>query len=491
VADRFDRFTPRAQRVLQLSQEEARLLGHSYVGAEHLLLALVREGNNAPAQALGDLGANLKQLTEAVEFILTRDGRSSTEPGLAPSAKQAIELAIDEARRRKHKSIGPEHLLLGLLRDSGGIAVDILATLGVDREALGTRIAPLLGRVPPGMRRRIQQESEADTTEAEPEEQESPPTPTERSRPGARMDDFTERARTVLQLAQEEAQRFSHNYIGTEHILLGLLREGKGVAARALESQGTSLDQCRTAVEFIIGHGDRKVTGDIGLTPRAKRVLELAIQEARRLNHHYIGTEHLLLGLIREGEGIAAGMLQSQGLTLNTLRRRVIEMLNQSSTSRRGIPPLTDTPEPPTPTERQQRVARFFDEVLAGGKCELLDKILRPTAASSVSARPGRVRDEVEALRAAFPDLQVVLDEQFGDRDRLVTRWTAHGTHLGDYSGIPATGREVVFGGVHIHHFASGGSQSVESIWHQIDRQAILDRITAPDPPEASVETAE
>src|SRR5206468_10609968 len=114
---------------------------------------------------------------------------------------------------------------------------------------------------------------------------------------------FTEHARKVLSLAQEEAQRFQHNYIGTEHLLLGLVREGEGVAGKVLTSLGVDLEKVRKAVENIIGRGDRIVLGEIGLTPRAKKVIELAVDEARRLNHDYIGTEHLLLGLIREGNG--------------------------------------------------------------------------------------------------------------------------------------------------------------------------------------------
>src|SRR5438045_2283289 len=131
-----------------------------------------------------------------------------------------------------------------------------------------------------------------------------------------RFDKFTERARKVLQLAQEEAKRFNHNYIGTEHILLGLVREGDGVAARVLNNLGLDLHKVGSAVEFVIGRGERPEMGEIGLTPRAKRVIELAVEEARRLNHHYIGTEHLLLGLLREGEGIAAGILEGLGLSL-------------------------------------------------------------------------------------------------------------------------------------------------------------------------------
>src|SRR6202030_1761348 len=136
-----------------------------------------------------------------------------------------------------------------------------------------------------------------------------------------RFDKFTERSRKVLSLAQEEAQRFQHNYIGTEHLLLGLVREGEGVAAKVLQNLGVKLPKVRSEVENIIGRGDRIVLGEIGLTPRSKKVIELAVDEARRLNHQYIGTEHLLLGLVREGEGIAAGVLANFGIRLEQVRK--------------------------------------------------------------------------------------------------------------------------------------------------------------------------
>lgn len=144
-----------------------------------------------------------------------------------------------------------------------------------------------------------------------------------------RFNRFTKRAMKVIQLAQEEAQRFQHNYIGTEHLLLGLVREGEGVAAKVLSNLGVELNKVRSAVESIIGRGDRVVLGEIGLTPRAKKVIELAVDEARRLNHHFIGTEHLLLGLMREGEGIGAGVLESFGLSLQQVRAQTIQVLNE------------------------------------------------------------------------------------------------------------------------------------------------------------------
>jgi hypothetical protein len=142
-----------------------------------------------------------------------------------------------------------------------------------------------------------------------------------------RFDKFTERARRVLTLAQEEAQRFNHNYIGTEHLLLGLVREGDGVAAKVLIQLGTELNKVRAQVDTIIGRGERAVAGEVGLTPRAKKVFELAVDEARRLNHRYIGTEHLLLGLVREGEGVAAGVLESLGVDLERVRAETERLL--------------------------------------------------------------------------------------------------------------------------------------------------------------------
>jgi ATP-dependent Clp protease ATP-binding subunit ClpC len=152
----------------------------------------------------------------------------------------------------------------------------------------------------------------------------------------SRFEKFSERARRVLSLAQEEAQRFNHNYIGTEHILLGLVRENEGTAAKVLGGLGTELNKIRSAVEFIIGKGDTAASGEIGLTPRAKKVIELAVDEARRLNHHYIGTEHLLIGLMREGEGVAAGVLESLGVTLDKVRGETNSVLNKGARSSKG-----------------------------------------------------------------------------------------------------------------------------------------------------------
>jgi ATP-dependent Clp protease ATP-binding subunit ClpC len=143
---------------------------------------------------------------------------------------------------------------------------------------------------------------------------------------------FTDRARRVVVLAQEEARMLNHDYIGTEHILLGLVREGEGVAAMALESLDISLADIRGQVEQIIGQGEAAPVGHIPFTPRAKKVLELALREALQLGHDYIGTEHILLGLVREGEGVAAQVLVALGADLERVRQAVLELLEGFTT---------------------------------------------------------------------------------------------------------------------------------------------------------------
>ena len=153
--------------------------------------------------------------------------------------------------------------------------------------------------------------------------------------PGHVFERFTDRARRVVVLAQEEARLLDHNYIGTEHLLLGLINEGEGIAAQALGALDVSLERVRHDVEEIIGRGEAETAAraHIPFTPRAKKVLELSLREALQLGHNYIGTEHILLGLVREGEGVAAKVLEKLGADLARVRETVIELLPGSSES--------------------------------------------------------------------------------------------------------------------------------------------------------------
>ena len=160
----------------------------------------------------------------------------------------------------------------------------------------------------------------------------------------SRFEKFSERARRVLTLAQEEAEQLNHNYIDTEHILLGLIREEGGVGAKVLTNLGVALSKVRSAVEFIISRGETLATGDTGLTPRAKRVIELCIDEARNLGHNYIGTEHLLLGLLREGGGVAATVLESFSITLERARAEIVRIFSEGIPKSRLVRSAARTP---------------------------------------------------------------------------------------------------------------------------------------------------
>ncbi len=174
---------------------------------------------------------------------------------------------------------------------------------------------------------------------------------------------FTDRARRVVVLAQEEARMLDHNWIGTEHILLGLVHEGEGVAAKALISLGISLAAMRQAVEDIIGRGTEPPSGHIPFTPRSKKVLELSLREALSLGSDYIGTEHVLLALLREGDGVGAQILVGAGVDLNRARQQVINLLrggreDDAPLPSVPVPPLTVSAPPPGPG-LESRLASF------------------------------------------------------------------------------------------------------------------------------------
>src|SRR5688500_9495926 len=323
----FDRFNDRAKRVLALAQDEAIRFNHNYIGTEHLLLGLVREGEGVAAKALVDsLGIDLSQIRRSVESIIGR-GPSTMSPSeivLAPQTKQVINNAIDEARKLGHSHVGTEQLLLGIVRQGESTATKVLASAGVELEKVRHQVIAVVGQ--------------RGSAAAPP-----PPAAPTASAFGAftgPFERFNDRAKRVLAFAQDEAIHLKHNYIGTEHLLLGLVREGESVAAKVLNALGVELSKVRTAVEFIIGPGDAanmpSPPNELTISPRTKKVIEFAIDEARKLNHRFVGPEHLLLGLVREGQGIASGVLESFGVGLEKIRQQVLATLGK------------DVPEPAT-----------------------------------------------------------------------------------------------------------------------------------------------
>ena len=235
-------------------------------------------------------------------------------------AKQVLVLAEEEARRLNHSYIGTEHLLLALVQGGQGIAAAVLEGQGVKldnlREAIGALADEGEPEQPEGGREEGRDVSDRPWGRGE----------TFRAERG-RFGKFTARAKKVLVLAEEEARDLNHRHIGTEHLLLGLVREGKGLGGEILGLSGVELDKVRSAIGYLLGRGDAPVTGDMNLTPRVKRVLELAVDESRLRQVNYVGTEHLLLGLLREGEGIAAGVLASLDVEVDQVRNAVQQHL--------------------------------------------------------------------------------------------------------------------------------------------------------------------
>lgn len=293
---------------MELAQEEAHRLQHDYVGTEHILLGLMCD--ERVAQRFQRLNLDLEKLRAAIIDLVGRGDHEGT--GTLPlneEAQQAVAQVQDLANRLGPLQVEPQHLMMVLLHMPSCIAHRVLIHLNASPPHLAMQMSSATVRTT--------------STTATASAQHNP------SRD--RFDKFTDRACQVLSCAQEEAQRFQHNYIGTEHLLLGLIRVEDGVAARVLHGLGVELERVRRGVEFIIGRGDRIVLGEIGLTPRAKKVIELSVDESRRLGHRYIGTEHILLGLVREGEGIAAGVLQSLGVNLARVLQKTLEVLESES----------------------------------------------------------------------------------------------------------------------------------------------------------------
>jgi ATP-dependent Clp protease ATP-binding subunit ClpA len=362
----FERFTEKAINVIMLAQEEAKRLGHNFVGTEQILLGLIGEGTGIGAKALKSFGVNLKDARAVVEKIIHRgSGYVAAEIPFTPRAKRVLELSWEEARQLGHNFIGTEHLLLGIIREGEGVAARVLEQLGVDLTKVRRQVIRLLGEAgidltakpverqisplapPKGaldllLKRIVRLLHVAEDRAAsisKPEladllkkhsadlsnELESLGFSLPKKVPTAPLVDPNPEsvANQIMRLAQEEARRLRHNFVGTEQLLLGLIGEGSGIAAKVLESFGIKLENTRAEVEQIIGRGSGFVAVEIPFTPRAKRVLELSWDEARQLGSNNLGGEHLLLGLLREDRGVAVEVLDKLGVDRKELEQRV------------------------------------------------------------------------------------------------------------------------------------------------------------------------
>jgi ATP-dependent Clp protease ATP-binding subunit ClpA len=302
----FERFTERARQVVVFAQDEARALKHNYIGTEHILLGLLREEEGLAARVLDSLEITVEEVRAQVAGTVGQgDAVTTGQIPFTPRAQKVLELALREALSLGQNYIGTEHILLGLVRENNGVGARILLDFDAGAEKIRNEIIGILS---------------GPTSRSE-----SAPGPSSRGleaatrrRRFARGPDsalpgpphLTRPARRALVLAQEEARTFKHVRMGTEHILLGLLREEQGLAARLLDALGITVDDVRAQVIRLAGPGKEATTGHILFTPQAKTAIERARNEALSLGHTYIGTEHILLGLMRQDDGIAARILR-------------------------------------------------------------------------------------------------------------------------------------------------------------------------------------
>jgi ATP-dependent Clp protease ATP-binding subunit ClpA len=305
----FERFTERARQMVVLAQDEARALRHEHLGTEHLLLGLMRDPQGVAGPVLRESGLTVEDMRERIRAVAGEGGGTIRgQMPLTPEAKAALERALRESISFGSNYIDREHILLGILRDPGGVLGQVLDDAGCDIGAIVSRT-----RHSPGH---------------------PASAPLEVPNGSGQSDRFTVPARRVVAFAQDEARRLKHNYVGTEHILLGLLREEDGVAARVLDTIGVRLADVRAQVMRIVGVGDEVISGQMTFTPRAKKVLELALRQALSLGHTSIGTEHILLGVAQEAEGMGARILSDFDAGPERLRQDVV--LTLSEPARRG-----------------------------------------------------------------------------------------------------------------------------------------------------------
>jgi ATP-dependent Clp protease ATP-binding subunit ClpA len=304
----FDRFSDSGKRVLALAQDEAVRHNHNYIGTEHLLGALLRDDSIA-ARALTSLGADLTKVRTALEYIIGR-GDQTTSPSeitLSPRTKKVIEFAGAEAAHMGHPHVGPEHILLGLIDEGEGIASGIIESLGLRLEAVRARVLELLsaaGTPPPAGY-----------------------TPPRRGYHPAVFDRFSNRAKRALALAQDEAARMGHNYIGPEHLLLGIARLNEPAQPdqsmkRIFDELQVTLDQLRTELANVIPRVERDTPlSEIVLSPETKEIFELVVHESGA--DKAVLPEHFLLAVVRDDQSFAAQILARLGVTPGRVRAAV------------------------------------------------------------------------------------------------------------------------------------------------------------------------
>lgn len=301
----YERFTDRAQKTLYLAEQEAWRLNHEYVGTEHLLLALIHLERGVALEVLKHQKVKTHEIERMMEQMIQPlpDGSSSDRLPQSPRAKKVIELALEESQDLGHNYVGTEHLLLGMLREGNGVAAQILNEQGLELEQVRKDVLQIL---------RSQRTSQQ---------------PNFLAKNTPHLDRMTDRAQWVMHLAYGQAFRLSLEQVGTEHMLLAMIKAENGVAANVLKEIGLNLRNVDHEVRKLSQPGLERRSFDIPLSARVQELIEFAMEECRKLDHKYIGTEHLLLGLTRVETGGAAQVFEAFGIEPAEIRRGVHSIL--------------------------------------------------------------------------------------------------------------------------------------------------------------------
>lgn len=284
----FERFTDRAKKVMQLANLEAHRFNHEYIGTEHILLGLVIEGQGVAAHVLKNLDVDLHRICIEVMKIIPRghDPVTMTKVPLTPRAKKVIEYAMEEARGFEHNYVGTEHMLLGVLRETEGVGAQVLINMGLELREVRQEIVTLLGEP-------VREPADARVSSQ-----------VTHFRELGSME-YTERARKVMLLAAEEVYNFGHTYLGPEHILLGICREGTSVGVKVLQTEGLSESRVRDEIEVLLRGGAELKGQHFQLTSAAFDGILLASSIATLCDAERVDSDHLLLGLLKESETLS------------------------------------------------------------------------------------------------------------------------------------------------------------------------------------------
>jgi len=309
----FERFTAAAIKVIMLAQEEARLIGHNFVGTEMILLGLIGEGEGAAALTLKHQGVTLKAARQEVEKIIGRgSGRVAVEIPFTPRAKRLLELSWDQSRQMGDNFISTEHLFMGLVEEGGGVAMRVLENLGVQLAQIHNQIEYLRKETAVPLREPFLMRTFARLVG--------------RNSPA---DVLSKPAVEALQFAQNHSREIGHQVVGSEQLLLAILHDTSSLSARILAEHGVSFESASSKVNEIVQPGP----GDLGLplnnTPRTQRIVALAHSQADRLKDQETGVEHLLVGMLRENRGWGREVLNRSGVDCHRLMVGLLEKMSE------------------------------------------------------------------------------------------------------------------------------------------------------------------